>query len=94
MTVTKFQKFIWDEKGPLSYESNKEKWPRTQTIDPYYEVNSGAFISSKESYIKNQDRIGRNPFLYNLDKLSGWDIDWPEDFDIAEKLIDSGLLEI
>ena len=94
MTVTKLQGFLWDINNPINYDRNEIKWPRTQTIKPHFEVNSGAFISSIESYIKNQDRIGKNPFLYNLDKLSGWDIDWPEDFEIAEKLIDSGLLKI
>ena len=94
MTVTKLQGFLWDKDKPINYERSKIKWPRTQTIEPHYEVNSGAFISSQESYVKNKDRIGRKPFLYNLDKLLGWDIDWPEDFDIAEKLINSGLLKI
>ena len=94
MTVTKLQGFLWDNNKPINYDRSKTKWPRTQTIEPYFEVNSGAFISSRENYIKNQDRIGRNPYLYNLDKLSGWDIDWPEDFEIAEKLINSGLLKI
>ena len=85
MKVTKLQVFLCDNNKPINYDRSKTKWPRTQTIEPHFEVNSGAFISSRESYIKNQDRIGRNPYLYNSDKLSGWDIDWPEDFEIAEK---------
>ena len=94
MKVTKLQGFLCVNNKPINYDRSKIKWPRTQTIEPHFEVNSGAFISSRESYIKNQDRIGRNPYLYNLDKLSGWNIDLPEHFEIAEKLINSGSLKI
>jgi len=31
MTVLRIQGFIWNKKGPLSYESNKLKWPMTLT---------------------------------------------------------------
>ena len=30
MTVTKLQKYIWNDSEPLNYNKNVEKWPRTQ----------------------------------------------------------------
>ena len=33
MTVTKLQKFIWNESKPINYDRNLEKWPKTQTIE-------------------------------------------------------------
>ena len=94
MTVTKFQKFIWDEKGPLSYESNKEKWPRTQTIKPLYEINSAAFIAHSDIYKNFKNRIGISPFLYDIDQLSAFDIDWKEDWILAENIMKMNIRKV
>ncbi len=86
MSVTKIQKFIWNENSPINYDKEKEKWPRTQTIKPMYEINSGAFIANVKTYLKCEDRIGEKPFLYELGDKQAFDIDWQDDFDIAEVL--------
>ena len=86
MSVTKIQKFLWNKNGPINYDKSKEKWPRTQTIDPIYEVNSGAFIADIDIYKSLNDRIGKSPYLYNLSDKEAFDIDWEDDFDIAEVL--------
>jgi CMP-N-acetylneuraminic acid synthetase len=42
-TVTKHQKFFWNSNGQaINYDRSIEKWPRTQTMDPIYELNSGS----------------------------------------------------
>lgn len=84
MTTTEIQNFIWKDGIPINYDRSIEKWPRTQTLLPVHEVNSGAFIAAADIYRRYNDRIGRSPFLYPLSKLVGFDIDWPEDFAIAE----------
>lgn len=89
MTVTELQGFIWDERGPLNYDRTVEKWPRTQTLSSLYEVNSAAFISSRENYVKYGDRIGLKPYYFEVSKTQGFDIDWPEDFRIAEAMANS-----
>lgn len=86
MTVKKIQGFLWDKKGPINYNREKEKWPRTQTLDEIYEVDSGVFIAPIEVYKEYDDRIGLNPYLYVNDNICSVDIDWPDDFDFAEKL--------
>ena len=84
MTVTKLQKFIWNDTSPINYDYNLEKWPRTQTLDPLWEVNSGAFITTKNIYIERMDRIGARPYLFQLNEALGFDIDWLPDFKMAE----------
>ena len=86
MTVLKLQGFIWDENGPLSYDRKHLKWPMTQNIQPLFEIDSGVFISSAENYKAHSDRIGRNPLLVEQEKLKSIDIDWPQDFHLAELL--------
>lgn len=94
MTTTQLHGFFWGKDGPLNYDRTVERWPRTQTLDAVNEVNSAAFIASADVYKKHNDRIGTNPLLFSLGKLEGFDIDWPEDFVIAECLLEKGLVSV
>ena len=91
MTVTKLQKFIWDEAKPINYDRDIEKWPRTQTLESLWEVNSGAFITRHEIYTEKFDRIGEKPYLFELDELISCDIDWFSNFNFAEAIYKSCL---
>lgn len=86
MSVNTLRTFIWEEKTPVNYDRTVEKWPRTQTLPIWYEVNSGVFITDLETYRKKCDRIGERVQMYETSKLESLDIDWPEDFEFAEKL--------
>jgi len=86
MTVTKIQKFIWNDRKPVNYNRNLEKWPKTQTIEPLWEVNSGIFLAHKSIYESNKDRIGNTPYLFELGDDRAFDIDWMTDYKIAEAL--------
>lgn len=94
MTVSNIQGFLWQDGHPINYDREIEKWPRTQTLKPINEVNSGAFLASSQVYSELNDRIGKTPYLYTLNKLIGYDIDWPEDFVIAECMVDKGLVKL
>lgn len=91
MTATPLHAFLWSETAPINYDRAVEKWPRTQTLAPVYEVNSAAFLASCEVYDRDQDRIGRRPLIWPLDKITAMDIDWEEDFRIAEQTLLGGL---
>lgn len=84
MTAKKLQGFIWKQGRAISYDKNQEKWPRTQTIEPMFEIDSGIFINPIESYRAHKDRIGLKPFIQVLDSIKSLDIDWPEDFELAQ----------
>lgn len=86
MGVTELKTFIWDEKKPLNYRTELERWPRTQTLKSLYEVNSSVFLAKSEIYQTLQNRIGNRPKLYSIDKIKSLDIDWPEDFELAEAI--------
>ncbi|UII23874.1 acylneuraminate cytidylyltransferase family protein [Fulvivirga ligni] len=62
------------------------KWPRTQDLPDLFEVNHVIFMAHRNIYLKQQDRVGGNPYFYEMDKLTSTDIDWEEDFKIAEAL--------
>jgi CMP-N-acetylneuraminic acid synthetase len=86
MGVTALRSFIWDEHGPLNYDRDVEKWPRTQTLTPLYEVNSAIFLAPVAVYRELGDRIGRRPALHVIPSDRTVDIDWQEDFAFAAQL--------
>jgi len=85
MSVTKIQQFIWsdEEKKVINNSCVNSRWPQTQDLTPLYEINHAFYINAKTNY---SDRIGKNPICYELDKLESMDIDWPDDFELAEKI--------
>lgn len=83
----KVQTFTWYKGSPLNYEL--KEIPRTQTIEPVYVETSAFFMFKKEVWTKHGQRIGFNPYFALVDKIEGVDIDWPEDFGFAEKIIES-----
>ncbi|MFD2655564.1 cytidylyltransferase domain-containing protein [Gracilibacillus thailandensis] len=87
MTVSTINGFIWNEGGPVNYDYTNEKWPRTQTISPLYEINSGIFLASTNVYHERKDRIGDRPLFYETSTIESLDIDWEEDWKIAEAIM-------
>ena len=94
MTTSKIFGFLWNENEPINYDREREKWPRTQTLPVIHEVNSGVFLSTAGNYRKLNDRIGVKPFLYSLDKFRSFDIDWEDDFELAQLIYEKGLVTL
>ena len=89
MSVKEIQNYVWSKKeNKVSNRKDDDfkKWPRTQDLEKVYEVNSAIFIASKKIYKKENDRIGKKPYLLIHSFLQSIDVDWEEDFKIAEKL--------
>ena len=86
MSVNELRTFIWNKDGAINYDRDKEKWPRTQTLEPWYEINSGAFIADRSIYTQLHDRVGKHVYPYVTTKMESFDIDWPEDFEMAEMI--------
>ncbi|MHA6768414.1 acylneuraminate cytidylyltransferase family protein [Sphingobium ummariense] len=93
MSVSRLKQFIWNDKLRTIVNCDRavDPWPHTQDLEPLFEINSAFFISSKQNYQKYQDRIGPNPALYETEGLANVDIDWEEDFVLAQNLL--GLFE-
>jgi CMP-N-acetylneuraminic acid synthetase len=86
MAVTGLRTFLWQDKGPINYDRKVEKWPRTQTLPPLYAVNSAAFLMDVSLVRAKADRIGERPILFELDEVTAFDVDWEEQFHVAEQL--------
>ncbi|MCI6823938.1 MAG: hypothetical protein PUF84_01570 [Ruminococcus bromii] len=81
-TAQKLQKLLWKSNGtPLNFDP--ENVPRTQDLEPYYDEVSAAYVFTKEMYMKHKRRIGLKPHITVVSELESIDIDYPEDFEIA-----------
>ena len=89
MSVNALYGFLWDSSKPLNYDRATLKWPQTQNLTPIFEVNSACFLANAQVYRTQEDRIGQKPYLYITDKITGFDVDWQEDFVLAQALLES-----
>lgn len=83
-SADKFQKFLMRDDGKwISHKKKKNlKWPKTQSLKYFYIVNSAAFISTKNNYLKYHDRLCSNPIPIETGYGKGFDVDTFNDFKI------------
>ena len=82
-----FRKIFYDDHKEHYIEKDISEYDNTYL--KLFVVNNAIFINSKKNYIRYKDRIGIKPFLMEVDKIKSFDVDWPEDFTIAENIYES-----
>ena len=88
ISVTKIFKRFWDKNNmPLNHKFGDE--PTTQNLEPYFEENSCFYLFSKQSFFMNNNRIGKNPKLFEISKEESWDVDDEADLNILEKILNN-----
>lgn len=87
--VKELRNFLFDKDGKLTNNTTGVPWPRTQDLEVLYEVNHTMFLAGREVYAERENRIGERPFLHVMDGIRSFDIDWEEDFAVAEALYGS-----
>ena len=85
----KIQNFLWKENKPLNFELNNPL--RTQDMTPIYMELSTPYVFTKESFKKYRSRSGGRPYICEASEIEAIDIDYPEDFQLAD-IIYSNLL--
>lgn len=73
--------FMWSEGKPINFDPSH--FPRTQDLPDIFGETSIAYVFTKDSFIKNNRRLGEKPYIKEVGKIEAMDIDYPEDFDIA-----------
>ena len=85
-SVTKVQKRFWNKNNkPHNHKINNS--PTTQELEILFEENSGFYIFNKKTFFKNNNRIGLNPKLFEINKQEAVDIDDSDDFEIVKKML-------
>ena len=84
--AVKIQDYLWQDGEPLNFDA--ENVPRSQDIKPIYRETSGVYVFTKKSFIQTHRRIGLKPYVKEVSFKEAVDINDPEDFDLAEALLD------
>lgn len=82
----KLQDYLWQDGKPLNFDASNI--PRTQDLKPIYQETSGIYVFTREVFKKYRRRIGKKPYVKEVSFKEAVDIDNPEDFDLAEALLD------
>ena len=84
-TVNKIQtRFYREDCSPVNHDP--DNLIPTQELEPWYEENSNLYIFTRESFLKTNARIGKEPLMYEVPKMESVDIDEQDDWDLAEAL--------
>lgn len=85
----KLQDYLWQNGEPLNFDATNV--PRTQDLTPIYQETSGVYVFTKDVFKTKHRRIGDKPYVSEVSFKEAVDIDNPEDFDLAEKIVDLDL---
>ncbi|MFM2637863.1 RraA family protein [Vibrio vulnificus] len=79
--VRKERQYTWSNNGP---NYNIEKIPNSVDLGDTIIETMGLYIVSKKAALETRRRIGNSPYLLEASPLESIDVNWPEDFELAE----------
>lgn len=80
----KHQAFFWKNNSPLNFDLSNPL--RTQDMEPLYTEVTTPYVFTKETFQKYHARTGINPYICECSGMECIDIDYPEDFEMADAL--------
>jgi CMP-N-acetylneuraminic acid synthetase len=80
----RLQEFLWCEGKPLNFDP--QHFPRTQDLKPIFSEAPGAYVFTRESFKKFDRRVGEKVYIHEISETESRDIDYPENFDIANAI--------
>ena len=87
-SAERIQTFAWYEGRTLNY--SPERVPRTQDLEPVFVETSAFFVFRREVWRDMRRRIGLRPYMAVTDRIESMDIDYPDDFRLAEAIVAAG----
>lgn len=78
----RLQNFIWYRNHPLNFSLDKA--PRTQDMEPVFCELSSPYVFRREVFEQFHGRTGEDPYIHECTEIEAIDIDYPEDFDLAD----------
>lgn len=83
-TVSIVHEFLWKDNTPLNFDPSNIA--RTQDLPHIVCETAGIYVFTKKLFEKTSRRVGFNPFFKEINKIESMDIDYPEDFEIANSV--------
>lgn len=80
----RMQEFLWQNGTAMNFDI--QNFPRTQDLTPIYSETPGAYVFTKETFLKYNRRVGIKPYIHEVSEIESRDIDYPMDFMIADAI--------
>ena len=87
--ASKIQDYLWQDGEPLNFDASN--LPRSQDLRPIYRETSGVYVFTAEVFLKYKRRIGIKPYIKEVTFKEAVDINNPEDFRLAEAMLNVNL---
>jgi CMP-N-acetylneuraminic acid synthetase len=71
---------------PINHNPQSEKHAVANSLEPILQDNGSIFIRKYKDMMKDGCFVGKKPYIFVVNKFSGWDIDTKTDFEIAKVL--------
>lgn len=78
------KEFLWSNGTALNFDI--QNFPRTQDLEPIYSEASGAYVFSRKTFETFGRRVGIKPYIHKVSEIESRDIDYLEDFKIADAI--------
>jgi CMP-N-acetylneuraminic acid synthetase len=89
-TAFSIDRRCWFKGRPLNFSSINEN---SEKLEPVI-VEHSLYIFRRKVFETTGRRISVNPYIKIVDQIEGHDIDTPEDFRVAELIVNTGLFEL
>lgn len=86
ISATKLQRFLWRDGKPFNYDNSVEKWPRSQDIEPVFELNHAIYVIPFAVMRAVGDRVGNRPYFFPMEESEVMDIDWEDQFHLLDEI--------
>lgn len=87
LSVHNVQEYLYYNNEPLNFTI--DPWQRSQDLTGTYAINFAINILSKKDMINRRSTVGERPYFFVINKSIAIDIDYMEDFILAEILYKS-----
>lgn len=86
VSATKIQKFLWRGGQPFNYDNSIERWPRSQDLEPVFEINHAIYAIPFQVMREVGDRVGNKPYFFEMAESDAMDIDWEDQFQLLNEI--------
>ena len=83
-SASRVQEFFWQNGAPLNFDPSSI--PRSQDLPVLYKETIGCFTFTRQMFLETGRRIGYRPYICEVDKIEETDINYSEDFEIANAI--------
>lgn len=82
--ASRVQEYLWENGQPLNFVPSNIV--RTQELPLIYSETSGCFTFTKKIFTETGRNVGNAPFICEVSKIESIDVDYPQDFEIANAI--------